>query len=192
MLFVFLLSLPFTLYSMSFFDLLLAAVLLYGFIQGFRQGLFTAFASLISLVIGIILAIKFSHLVRSVIENHVSWNPKYIEVTAFGLTFILVVVGIILLAKLFTGIASFAQMGWLNTIAGGVFGILKMALILSILLNLFQKININNYFLSQETMDKSLFYNPIQETSKMIFPSIQEWYEAFKTTDADKETSSAP
>lgn len=191
MLFLFLLSLLFTLYSMSFFDILLAAVLLYGFIQGFRQGLFTAFASLVSLIVGIILAIKFSHLVRSFIENHVSWNPKYIEVTAFGLTFILVVVGIILLAKLFTGIASFAQMGWLNTIAGGVFGILKMTLILSILLNLFQKININNYFLSQETMDKSLFYNPIQKTSQLIFPSVQEWYEDFKTIDADKETSSA-
>lgn len=191
MLFLFLLSLLFTLYSMSFFDILLAAVLLYGFIQGFRQGLFTAFASLVSLIVGIILAIKFSHLVRSFIENLVSWNPKYIEVTAFGLTFILVVVGIILLAKLFTGIASFAQMGWLNTIAGGVFGILKMTLILSILLNLFQKININNYFLSQETMDKSLFYNPIQKTSQLIFPSVQEWYEDFKTIDADKETSSA-
>lgn len=176
---------------MSFFDILLAAVLLYGFIQGFRQGLFTAFASLISLVVGIVLAIKFSHLVRSVIENHVSWNPKYIEVTAFGLTFILVVVGIILLAKLFTGMASFAQMGWLNTIAGGFFGLLKMALILSILLNLFQKININHYFLSQETMDNSLFYNPIQKTSQLIFPSVQEWYEDFKMNDADKETSSA-
>lgn len=191
MLFLFLLSLLFTLYSMSFFDILLAAVLLYGFIQGFRQGLFTAFASLVSLIVGIILAIKFSHLVRSFIENLVSWNPKYIEVTAFGLTFILVVVGIILLAKLFTGIASFAQMGWLNTIAGGVFGILKMTLILSILLNLFQKININNYFLSQETMDKSLFYNTIQKTSQLIFPSVQEWYEDFKTINADKETSSA-
>jgi membrane protein required for colicin V production len=66
-----------------------------------------------------------------------------------------------------------------------------MALILSILLNLFQKININNYFLSQETMDKSLFYNPIQKTSQLIFPSVQEWYEDFKTIDADKETSSA-
>ena len=176
---------------MSFFDILLAAILLYGFIQGFRQGLFTSFASLISLIVGIILAIKFSHLIRSVLENHVSWNPKHIEVVAFGLTFILVVVGIILLAKLFTGIANFAQMGWLNTIAGGAFGILKMVLILSILLNLFQKINIDNYFLSQETMDESLFYNPIQDTSKMIFPSIKEWYEDFKAMETDDNTTSA-
>lgn len=178
---------------MSFFDIILAAILVYGFIQGFRQGLFVALASFVSLIIGIILAIKCSHLVRSVIENHVSWNPKYIEVIAFGLTFILVVVGIILLAKLFTGIASFAQMGWLNTIAGGVFGTLKMALILSILLNLFQKVNIDHYFLSQETMDKSLFYNPIQETSKLIFPSVKEWYDDFKTMDTPEEpVSSAP
>jgi membrane protein required for colicin V production len=33
--------------------------------------------------------------VRAILANHVSWSPKYIEIIAFGLTFIAVAVHIL-------------------------------------------------------------------------------------------------
>jgi membrane protein required for colicin V production len=33
----------------------------------------------------------------------------------------------------------------------------------------------------EETLNKSLFYNPIQEVSKYIYPSLEKWYAEFKT-----------
>lgn len=166
---------------MSFLDIILAVFLVYELYDGLENGLFVELASLISLVVGIFVAIKFSYLIRTIIENHVSWSPKYIEIIAFGLTFVIVVIAIHTLAKVFTGIADFAFLGWLNKLGGATFSVLKTILMLSIVFNLFQKVNINNIIVKQETLDKSVFYNPIQEVSKFIYPSLEKWYEDFKS-----------
>ena len=168
---------------MSFLDIVLGALLLYALYKGIINGLFVELASLISLILGIYVAIKFSYFVKNILTDSVSWSPKYIEVAAFALTFIIVVVGIHLLAKFFTGIADFAYLGWLNKLGGAAFSVLKTILILSILFNIFQKMNINNFIVKQETLDKSMFYNPIQEVSKFIYPSLEKWSNDFRKSD---------
>ncbi len=165
---------------MSFLDIILGSLLLYAAYNGIKKGLFVELASLISLVVGIFVAIKFSYLMRSIIESRVSWSPKMIEFTSFGLTFLIVVIAIHSLAKVFTGIADFAYLGWLNKLGGAAFSLLKTVLMLSIVFNLFQKVNINNFITKKETLDDSMFFNPIQEVSEFIYPSLNKWYEDIK------------
>jgi membrane protein required for colicin V production len=165
---------------MSFLDIVLGSLLVYGLYKGIKNGLFVEVASLISLLLGIYIAIKFSIVTADFLSGLVHWNPKTIRATAFILTFVLVVIGISLLAKLLTGIADFAHLGLINKLGGGFFRILKTILILSIFLNLFEKININNFFAEKETLDNSLFYRPIQKTAGFIYPSIEKWYEELK------------
>jgi membrane protein required for colicin V production len=172
---------------MTFLDIVLGALLVYSLYKGIKNGLFVELASLISLVVGVFVSIKFSYLIKSALEGVVSWQPKYIEVTSFALTFFLAIVGIHLLAKFFTGIADFAYLGWLNKLGGAGFSLLKTILALSIVFNIFQKININNFIVKEETLNKSMFYNPIQEVSKFIFPTLEEWYNDFK--NENKNTS---
>ena len=166
---------------MSFLDIILGALLIYAMYNGLKNGLFVELASFVSLVVGIFVAIKFSYLMRSIIESYVSWSPKYIAITAFGLTFLLVIIGIHTLAKVFTSIADFAYLGWLNKLGGATFSVLKTVLMLSIVIHLFQKININNFIAKKETLDASIFYNPIQEISEFIYPSLNDLYENVKT-----------
>lgn len=165
---------------MSFLDIVLGALLAYALYNGIKKGLFVELASLISLVVGIFIAIKFSYILRSIIANYVSWSPKYIDIVSFGLTFLGVVIAIHALAKVFTKIADFAYLGWLNKLGGATFSILKTVLVLSIVFNLFQKININNFIVNKETLDKSMFYNPIQEISGFVYPSLNKVYEDIK------------
>ena len=165
---------------MSFLDIVLGSLLVYGLYKGITNGLFVEVASLISLLLGIYFAIKFSILTAEIISGFVQWNPKTIKATAFVLTFILVVIGISLLAKFLTGIADFAQLGLINKLGGGFFRVLKTILIVSIFLNLFEKINFNDAFTKKETLDNSLFYRPIQKTAGYIYPSIEKWYYELK------------
>lgn len=165
---------------MSFLDIVLGSLLAFSLYKGLKNGLFVEVASLISLLLGIYFAIKFSILTAEMLSGFLHWNPKTIQITAFILTFVLVVIAISLLAKFLTGIANFAQLGWINKLGGGFFRILKTILIVSIFLNLFEKININNYFAKKETLDKSIFYRPIQKTAGFIYPSIEKWYEDLK------------
>ena len=162
---------------MSFIDIVFAVLLGFAVYKGFKNGLFVEVASLLALVAGIYLAIKFSNLIGSLFSDiFPSWNPKYIEITAFIITFLLVVIGIHLSAKILTKLADFAFLGWVNKFAGVVFSLLKTILALSVVLFIFEKININYMLLSKETQENSIFYNPIQNISKAIYPTIEGWY----------------
>lgn len=171
---------------MSFFDIIVAALLGYSLYKGIKNGLFVEVASFISLLLGIYLAIKFSSLMTGMISKHVSWNPTNIQLTAFILTFILVVIGVYFLAKILTGIADFAMLGWMNKLGGGLFRILKTILILSVFIALFEKINFNNTFAKKETLDNYIFYNPVKKVAAFVYPSIEKWYETFKKEHSEK------
>jgi len=165
---------------MTFFDLLIGGLLAYALFKGIQNGLFAELASLVSLVIGIYIAVKFSAIMASLISSIVHWNPYTIKTVAFVLTFIVVVVGIYMLSKFFTGLADFAYLGWINKVGGGVFRVLKAILIISIFLTVFEKINYHNFLAKKETLDKSLFFNPIQKTADFLFPSLEKLYEKAK------------
>jgi len=171
---------------MSFFDIIVAALLVFSLYKGIKNGLFVEVASFISLLLGIYLAIKFSSLMTGMISKHVSWNPTNIQLTAFVLTFILVVIGVYFLAKILTGIADFAMLGWMNKLGGGLFRVLKTILILSVFIALFEKINFNNTFAKKETLDNYIFYNPVKKVAAFVYPSIEKWYETFKKEHSEK------
>jgi membrane protein required for colicin V production len=152
-------------------DIILGGLLVFGLIRGIRNGLFVELASLISFFVGIYLAIKFSYLCGGFIGD-----SKTAKVFAFVITLIAVVVGIHLLAKLFSKIANFVFLGWLNSLGGAVFAVLKTAILLGIILSLFQKANSNNAIISKETQDKSVLFNPVMKTSELFLPVLTSWF----------------
>ncbi len=170
---------------MSFIDIVFAVLLCIALYKGIKNGLFVELASLLALVLGIYIAIKFSHIIRGFLEAKVSWEPKYIEITSFALTFLVVVVVIHLSTKLLTKVAEFAFAGWLNKLAGGLFSCLKTLLALSVVILVFEKININYSLVQKETLDESIFYNPTKEFSAYIYPKIEEWYKNNVQSSAD-------
>lgn len=172
---------------MHFIDIVFAALLGLALYKGIKNGLFVELASLIALIAGIFMALKFSGFAKSILEHTVSWNPKYIEITAFALTLIAVVTGIHLSAKLLTKITDFAFLGWINKLAGAIFSMLKTILALSIVILIFEKINVNNMVTSQEKLDESMFYNPIKKVSEFVFPKIEEWYDEFKNSEGSEQ-----
>lgn len=165
---------------MGFLDIILGVLLAFAFYKGLKNGLFVELASLVSLLAGIYFAVKFSSFIRDILMGYVKWNPNTIQVVAFILTFIAVVVLVTILGKFLTGIADFAFLGWLNKLGGGFFRVLKTILIISIVFAVFEKINYNNILAKKETLDNSLFYNPIQKTAGFMYPSLKKWYSSLK------------
>lgn len=165
---------------MNFLDILLCIGLGAGIIKGWRNGFFVELASLVSILLGILVAIKFSHFAKSYLEKHGFGENSAIDVLAFGLTFVAVVVGVSLLAKVFTSVASFAQLGTVNSIMGSVFGLLKSILMLSVFLNLVEKANIGHTFIPEKVFENSKLCQPVQKVSRWIYPSISNWFTAFK------------
>lgn len=114
------------------------------------------------------------------LDGHLPQNPKHAAIVAFILTFIAVVVGITLLAKVFTKIADFSGLGLPNRLLGGLFGCIRMVMVLSVVLHFFVKINSSNTFAEKKTLDESVFYYPVLKVSNTIFPVLEEWFAEYK------------
>ena len=151
---------------MSVLDIILIALIGFGLVRGFFKGFFVEVASLVALVAGVYGAIHFSYFVSEFLETKTEWNEKTINVTAFAITFLIIVLTISLAGKALTKLASLAMLGIVNKLLGGVFGGLKILLII------FSKMNSTIPFLSEEELEESTLYEPIKSLTPLIFPNI--------------------
>ena len=157
---------------MNIFDIGIAVLLIFGFVRGVLKGLFVEVASLAALIGGVYGAIHFSYFIGDFLKEAVSWDQEYVSLAAFAGTFITIIVTIALLGKMLTKLADFAALGVINKILGGVFGAIKIGLILSVVFIFFGKMNDTIPFVKKETLDESILYAPVRKIAPTIFPSI--------------------
>jgi len=157
---------------MNIFDIVIAALLIFGFVRGVIKGLFVEVASLAALIGGVYGSIHFSYFIGDFLKEAVSWSQEYISLAAFAGTFIIIIVTISLLGKMLTKLADFAALGIINKILGGVFGAIKIGLILSVVFIFFGKMNDTIPFVKKETLNESILYAPVKKIAPTIFPSI--------------------
>ncbi len=157
---------------MNYVDIILGIPLLWGLIRGFGKGLFVSLASLIALVAGIYFAVHFSHIVGDYLQQQFSWNDNTIRLTAFAITFIIVVILVSLAGKILTKIADFAALGLLNKLLGAAFGFLKFAFIASVLIMFVDAGNKSLRIIKQDTLTSSVLYAPIKKLAPMLLPKI--------------------
>ena len=157
---------------MTVIDIVLGALLLFGLIRGLTKGLFVEVASLLALIVGVYGAIHFSHFATEFFESRVDWSEKYINIASFAITFIIIVFAISLAGKALTKLADFAALGILNKLLGGLFGFLKIRLILSVILMMFSSMNKAIPFVDDEDIEESILYEHVRSLAPMIFPNI--------------------
>lgn len=157
---------------MNIFDIVIAGLLIFGFVRGLMKGFFVEVASLAALIAGVYGAIHFSYFISDFLKDLVSWSEEYLSLAAFAGTFLIIIVVISLLGKLLTKLADFASLGILNKILGGVFGALKIGLVLSVVFIFFGKMNNTIPFVKQENLEESIMFKPIKSIAPFIFPSI--------------------
>ena len=165
---------------MGVLDIMLAVFLAIGFYKGYKDGLFVELASLVAFFIGIFIAVKFSYVVQNILGESDSFSPKTLQLASFMITLLIVIVAIHLLAKTLSGIASFAFLGWANSLLGGVFGAIKTALFFGIILTIFQKINSSVITVDEDLQEKTILVGPCMKTAELLLPILSEWYSDVK------------
>jgi membrane protein required for colicin V production len=157
---------------MNIIDIVLACLLLFGLVIGYRKGLFVELTSLVGLVLGVYGAIHFSYFLSGFLESKVDWDPSMIQVIAFAGTFIVIVMALVFLGKVLTTIAETIMLGFFNKMLGAIFGALKYALILSIVLLILSEFNKTFKFMDKSKTSKSVLYDPVKNFAPLIFPKL--------------------
>ncbi len=157
---------------MNTLDIILGLLLGYGIYKGLKNGLFIEIASIIALIAAIFGAIHFSYITGDYLHEHLQWDKHYTNISAFIITFIAIILIVNFAGKFLTKIADFAMLGLVNKIAGGVFGALKVAIIVGAILVFFERLNSATNLITGETLEDSVLYEPVKEIGAFVFKAV--------------------
>ncbi|ATA88968.1 hypothetical protein CAPN001_03470 [Capnocytophaga stomatis] len=157
---------------MNTVDVILLIFLGFGLIRGLWRGVIIELASLLAIVLGIYGAIHFSFYIAGILNQHFSFDKSTTEALSFAFTLILIMLAVMLLAKLLTKIVESVSLGFFNRLAGGIFGVLKMAVIAGSLFLMLEKTWQITKWIPEETLLNSVFYEPIKSIGELFYKNI--------------------
>ncbi len=158
---------------MNWIDFVIIALLAFGLIQGFINGLIIEIAELAALVLGVWGAIHFSWWTADKLSGWFDLHSSWTGIVSFAVTFAVIVFAVYLLGKLLDTMMKAIALGFLVKLLGALFGVLKTALILSVIFVFLNTINEKRHFLPSSTIGSSFLYNPIADLVPSIFPVVE-------------------
>ncbi len=158
---------------MNWIDFIIIALLAFGLIQGFIDGLIIEVAELVALVAGIWGAIHFSGWTADKLEGWFDMQSAWTGIVSFAITFIAIVIAIYLIGKIIDSLMKAISLGFVVKTLGAVFGVFKTALILSVIFVFLNTIDQKRHFLPASTISSSFLYNPIADLVPAIFPIVE-------------------
>ncbi len=168
---------------MNYIDIVLGILLILSAIGGFRKGLIVELASLAALILGIWGAIKFSYVTSEFLVENFDWKWDHLNIASFIITFVVIVILVHIVGNVVNKLVETVMLGFINRLAGLVFGILRAALFLSIVLVIFDKIDEDVNILSKKAKSESQMYVPIRNFAPTIFPFLDFWDENNSNND---------
>lgn len=171
----------------TYLDIILIIPLLWFAWKGFSKGFIIELASLAALILGIYVASHFSDFTANFLTENLNFTSEYLNIIAFAITFIGVVILTHLLGRLLESVVKIAMLGFVNKIAGVAFGILKAALVLSGLFYILHTVDASDKLISRETKENSILYKPVSSLIYIVMPAVENLEWPGKTREDEQE-----
>lgn len=164
---------------MEIIDIIILLVAVVFLILGLWKGFVISLASLVALVLGIFFAVYFSDVASALISRYTEVSGYWLPVISFIITFTVVLIAIVLLGRLLDKLVSSAGIGVLNHLAGGVFGLAKGVLLLSILFFILSYTDPHEKIITPRAKQASILYTHVAS----VFPQLLKWTGAAEFID---------
>lgn len=159
---------------MNLLDIILLILLIPGAIRGISKGLLEQAATLVGIVLAVYLAYHFSEPVCAWLGQYITVSSTILHVIGFAVTLLGVLIIVLFFAKLLTKVADSASLGWFNRVMGFVFSIVLSAVILSLLIILFDTVNTKFELVKTPILTDSVLYGLLKDLGYWIFPYLKE------------------
>lgn len=157
---------------MNYIDLILCIPLVLGLYKGFTKGLIIEAASLIAFGLGVWGGIHFSDFSAHKIGEWFNWKSPYLPIVSFAITFLIIVIVVYFFAKLIQRLAEGLALGPINKIGGAIFGSLKFALVMSVIIFVLDAVEKSYPVISFKTKEESVLYKPIGKIAPLFIPTL--------------------
>ena len=161
--------------KVNYLDIIILLPIIYGLVRGLMRGFVVECTAIIAIVLGIVAAKlwapPFAGKILQVLEMP--------EGLAQSLSYVLLFVGVTLfckaIARLVHRFLKAISLGWLDRLTGGLFGGLKWALILSVVLNLLLIPEQYVQIIKDEAKQTSELYQPILRIASISWDKMQKY-----------------
>ncbi|MFM9026742.1 MAG: CvpA family protein [Bacteroidota bacterium] len=157
---------------MNWLDFALGTILLTGLVRGFINGFIFEIAHLGAYFLGLYAGFRFADIISPFIAEIMDAGEGAVRGVSFGIVFIAVWIGVMLLGKLFEGLVKVVFLGGFNRVAGALFGSMKYAVLVGTALYLFHKADSTTKLISADTKAESYLYYPLENLGPKIMPLI--------------------
>ena len=152
---------------MNYIDIITICILGLGFFRGYSKGLVLEITSILAISLGVFGSIKFSNdsaellnkFFPALLENT---NDQIIIILSYSITFLAIIVLVSLIGKAITKALKLIFLGFYNKVLGGIFGVIKFVIILSILFVFFENLNSKFSIVENNILNDSFVFEKIR------------------------------
>ena len=172
-------------------DLIAALLISYGFYRGYSNGLIDTIVDTLSILVGIVIALKFSPQLISYLQKVVNINPAFEFILGFLIIFFAVMLFLRFIADKMEDLLKAIKINFINQIAGGLLLGFVFAFCIGLLLLLLTNLKILNADFAEQS---SLYEHLIKlsqeggwvvDSFKNLFSEF--WSKFMSTIDSVKE-----
>ena len=172
---------------MAILDIILLLCFIPAIVSGISKGFVKQVTDLVAILLAAWAAFHFSAPLSAWLGQRITLDPTVLKVISFVLIAVIAAVLLNLVSALITKALSALSLGFLNRLLGLVFSILKVALVLGLLILLFESLNSTLHLLKPEVTENAVVYGFLRDAANSIFPILK----TFVTGGADSAAAAA-
>ena len=158
---------------MAILDIILLLCFIPAIVTGISKGFIKQVVDLVAILAAAWAAFHFSTMMADWLSQYLTLDASILKVVSFVLVAIVVAVLLHLVGALLTKTLKALSLGFLNRLLGLVFGVLKVALILGLVILLFETLNSSLHIVKPEATADAVVYNALKDAANAIFPILK-------------------
>ena len=158
---------------MGIIDIVILVIVFVSAIIGAFKGFISQLASMVSVVLGIFGASKFTPSIAGYLKGFINASDTTLHIICFILLFLAIVLICILIGRAVEKIIDFSMLGWMNRLLGILFSVIKAVIILSLVTVLIGYIQKTWDVLPENMFSDSHLYHYLVDIANKICPMFK-------------------
>ena len=158
---------------MNTLDIVILILFIPGIVRGMSKGFIEQAISLVGIVLSAYLAFKFSGVACNWLKHYFVGSDTVLNVLGFAVVLVGVLLVVLFVAKLVTAVVEKASLGWINKVLGLVFSLGVSALLMGLVIILFDTVNLKFGLVKSPVLQESLLYGALKDLGYFVFPYLK-------------------
>ena len=158
---------------MGILDIVLLICFVPAIVSGVTKGFVRQVVEILAILVAAWVAFRFSSMMSVWLAQYIQLEKIYLHIICFVLIIIIVALIMNLLGRVLTKTLNVLSLGWLKYLLGFVFGILKVAIVLGLLILGFEALNANFNLVDPKELENAVVYNALKNIANVVFPYLK-------------------